>query len=138
MQLSLFNLSEYEGERQGDTSGGALFRKKPIVVEATRWFKNGDHPGDDCHMVYPDPGSTTQFEPFLSEGRVVRRFRLPDIPCSRLCVNCGKPMEDHGRIETLEGEMIVCPGDWIITGVNGEHYPRKPDIFEMTYEPVPE
>lgn len=27
-------------------------------------------------------------------------------------------------------------GDWIITGVKGEHYPCKPDIFAQTYEPV--
>lgn len=39
-------------------------------------------------------------------------------------------------INTLEGDHIVTPGDWIITGVKGEHYPCKPDIFEMTYEPV--
>ena len=36
-------------------------------------------------------------------------------------------------ISTLEGT-----GDWIITGVNGEQYPCKPDIFEKTYEPVNE
>lgn len=39
-------------------------------------------------------------------------------------------------IETLEGRMEASLGDWIITGVKGEHYPCKPDIFEMTYEPV--
>ena len=39
-----------------------------------------------------------------------------------------------GYIKTLEGEHIVTPGDWIITGVKGEHYPCKPDIFEATYE----
>jgi len=33
-----------------------------------------------------------------------------------------------------EGGHIVTPGDWIITGVAGEHYPCKPDIFELTYE----
>ena len=33
-------------------------------------------------------------------------------------------------ISTLEGDMIASPGDWIITGVNGEQYPCKPDIFE--------
>ena len=29
-------------------------------------------------------------------------------------------------------------GDWIITGVNGEKYPVKPDIFEkrMKYFPI--
>lgn len=37
-------------------------------------------------------------------------------------------------IETLEGNMKVSPGDWIIKGVNGEFYPCKPDIFEKTYE----
>jgi len=37
-------------------------------------------------------------------------------------------------IDTLEGPMYVTPGDWIITGVKGEHYPCKPDIFELTYE----
>lgn len=40
-------------------------------------------------------------------------------------------------IYTLEGSMSVSNGDWIITGVKGEKYPCKPDIFEMTYELVP-
>ena len=42
------------------------------------------------------------------------------------------------NIETLEGVMHAEPGDWIITGVNGERYPCKSDIFEKTYEPVPD
>ena len=36
-------------------------------------------------------------------------------------------------IETLEGTMHASVGDYIITGVNGEQYPCKPDIFEKTY-----
>ena len=39
-------------------------------------------------------------------------------------------------IETLEGTMHASVGDYIITGVRGEQYPCKPDIFEQTYEPV--
>lgn len=39
-------------------------------------------------------------------------------------------------ITTLEGFHRVTEGDWIITGVKGEKYPCKPDIFEMTYEEV--
>ena len=39
-------------------------------------------------------------------------------------------------IHTLEGDMIASPGDWIITGIIGEKYPCKPDIFEETYEKV--
>ena len=39
-------------------------------------------------------------------------------------------------IETLENTHEVTPGDWIITGVKGEKYPCKPDIFSATYEAV--
>lgn len=39
-------------------------------------------------------------------------------------------------IKTLEGVMTVTVGDFIITGVKGERYPCKPDIFEQTYEKV--
>lgn len=78
------------------------FCKKPVVIEATQWFKHGDHP-----MVK----KTHTFELDL----VTRQ----------------------AYIETLEGNMLVEPGDWIITGVKGEHYPCKPDIFEMTYEAMP-
>ena len=73
------------------------FRKKPVVIEATQWFKHGDHP-----MV-------TLLE-FSKDGWII----------------------------TLEGGHIVSEGDWIITGVKGEHYACKPDIFEMTYEHVGE
>ena len=37
-------------------------------------------------------------------------------------------------IKTLEGEMIVSPGDYVIKGISNEFYPCKPDIFEKTYE----
>lgn len=40
------------------------------------------------------------------------------------------------EIHTLEGVMRANVGDYIITGVMGEVYPCKPDIFEATYEPV--
>ena len=39
-------------------------------------------------------------------------------------------------ILTLEGVMRADPGDWIITGIKGERYPCKPDVFAATYEPV--
>jgi hypothetical protein len=42
-------------------------------------------------------------------------------------------------IGTPEGEtMRADPGDWIITGVKGERYPCKADIFAATYEAVEE
>lgn len=39
-------------------------------------------------------------------------------------------------VETLEGVMKGNPGDWLITGVNGEQYFCKNDIFLKTYSPV--
>ncbi len=40
------------------------------------------------------------------------------------------------QIPTLEGVMHASPGDWIITGVQGEQYPCKPDIFAASYKEV--
>jgi hypothetical protein len=109
------------------------YRKKPVVIEATQWFKNGDHPQDACHLVAAPRGQMA----FKSEGKVVRYFRHPLHQAFQNCEHCGGVFQDHGWIDTLEGGHIVCPGDWIITGVKGEHYPCKPDIFEMTYEAMP-
>lgn len=39
-------------------------------------------------------------------------------------------------VETLEGPLMVSEGDWIITGIKGEKYPIKDEIFTLTYEPV--
>ena len=80
------------------------FIKKPVVIEATQWFKHGDHP-----MVKIVMDGT---------GLPVDEWRE----------------SEKGWIETLEGGHYVTPGDWIITGIKGEHYPCKPDIFEATYE----
>ena len=85
------------------------YRKKPVVIEATQWFKMGDHPA----VKKPTTSLHLYWE---------RRQGLPE--------------GSLGEIQTLEGMMHVTPGDWIITSVEGEHYPCKPDIFEMTYEEV--
>lgn len=42
----------------------------------------------------------------------------------------------YGYIQTLEGRMMVADGDWVITGVKGEKYPCRADIFAATYEAV--
>ena len=120
------------------------FRKKPVVIEATQWFKNGDHPLD-----YASPQNGFQNGRLVSipaehrkannwEGDIVRYYRHPGADGDITCKTCKQIMHVHGWIDTLEGGHIVCPGDWIITGVKGEHYPCKPGIFEMTYERVEE
>ena len=39
-------------------------------------------------------------------------------------------------IQTLEGNIKASIDDFIITGINGEQYPCKPDIFYRTYQEV--
>jgi hypothetical protein len=113
------------------------YRKKPVVVEATRWYKSGDHPEDNREEFTGSDG-----EPFLGEGKVVRYYRDPTLDGQYSCGRCGRIMHDRGWIDTLEDGYIpcpghiVCPGDWIITDVQGERYPCKPNIFEATYEKV--
>jgi hypothetical protein len=115
----------------------AKYRKKPVVVDATQWFKNGDHPKDKCYYV--DDKSPDRY---LSEGQVVRYYRTPSCDGSNVCPKCGAYMNAHGWLDTLEGgnggAQVVCPGDFIITGVKGEFYPCKPDIFAATYEEAPD
>lgn len=81
--------------------------KKPIPVKASPWHELGDHP----EVVAYKPSTT----------------RL-------VCDKCGYRLEEHGWISTLEGGHIVCIGDYIITGIEGEHYPCKPSIFNNSYE----
>jgi hypothetical protein len=112
------------------------FRRRPVKITATRWWANGDHPEDGVGDDVTDPVDCSTYERL--EGAVVGFYRHPDVPGERECAHCGHCMREHGWVDTLEGGHIVCPGDWIVTGINGERYPVKPGIFERTYEPVVE
>lgn len=107
------------------------FRKKSVVIEAYRWFENGDHPLDGSEVF-----TEGEFKGKLLEGKLVRYYRRPDVDGYYLCRHCANSMNAHGWIDTLEGGHIVCPGDWVIQGVKGEFYPCKNDIFVETYEEV--
>ena len=39
-------------------------------------------------------------------------------------------------IHTIEGPLTAQPGDWVITGVDGERWPVKKEIFEKTYRVI--
>lgn len=43
---------------------------------------------------------------------------------------------EYGIVKTLEGDMKAQIGDYIIIGLRGEPYPRKPDVFAKKYELV--
>jgi hypothetical protein len=105
-----------------------MFRKKPIVIEAHIWNRNGDHPEDGMETFL-----SGEFKGEKLEGKIVHYYRNPSSPGADKCAYCGRMFHDHGWIDTLEGGYIVCPGDWIIKGIKGEFYPCKSDIFGETY-----
>lgn len=53
-----------------------------------------------------------------------------------VCLCNEVPQGGFPHIHTAEGSLNVSDGDWIITGIAGEHYPCKPNIFAATYEPI--
>jgi hypothetical protein len=98
----------------------AKYRKKPVVIDAEQW--------DGISQI-------GEIKHYFDRSTLITEFSdLPTPTYVDYCKQCGESFLDHGWIETLEGGLIVCPGDWIITGVKGEKYPCKPDIFELTYE----
>jgi len=92
------------------------YRKKPIIIEAERWFKYGDVPEAS---IYP--------------------FSLKyDLPENKkdTCEWCGKPYKEHGKCPTRGGYYIICPGDYIIKSITGEFYPCDPGTFVKNYEEI--
>lgn len=87
------------------------YRKKPVVIEAVQW--TGYNPDEIIGLTFTQAS-----------------LRRKDVPSE----GGGTFLGGGLIIETLEGEMLAMPGDWIIRGVKGELYPCKPDIFETTYE----
>ena len=108
------------------------YYKKPLRVEATQWFKNGDHPLDDCWRR--DGGKE-----YLVEGKIVRYYRSPDNTGKDVCEDCGNIMHAHGWIDNcpIMYQYIVCPGDFVVSGVYWGnvcgsariYFPQKPEEF---------
>lgn len=70
-------------------------------------------------------------EAFQWHGESVAGFERIAVGKTELSTECYNLL-----IPTLEGVMYASEGDYIITGVKGEKYPCKPDIFAATYELV--
>ena len=92
------------------------YRKKPVVIEAIT------------------------FDELVEHGREVSDNLVNGMPWS--FGYRGHPLthenDDCYLIPTLEGTMRMERGDMLITGVKGEIYPCKGEIFAATYEPAEE
>lgn len=76
---------------------------------------------------------TTEFEQFDETSEQCFKFGIIDkaLLTSVESVAYGT---DRYTIPTLEGDMIIHPNDWIATGVEGEHWSVKDEIFKKTYK----
>lgn len=83
------------------------YRKKPVTIEAVQF--TGLNP--------------TEIKNFVGDNCEVEIYDNEVTPPVASIV-----------IHTLEGDMEVSKGDYVIKGVKDEFYPCKPDIFEQTYE----
>lgn len=87
-----------------------LVRKKPIVVEAVQWTGSTESAREVMDWVGSGGGLIWLNDSFADPASL--------------------------HIKTLEGIMEASPGDYVIRGIHGEHYPCKPNIFTATYERV--
>lgn len=90
------------------------FRKQPVVVEAITFDELVEHgKANGANLVAGVPWSFTYM------GHAITHEN-----------------DDCYLIPTLEGTMRFNRGDMLITGVKGEIYPCKLEIFNATYERV--
>ena len=98
------------------------FRKKPVVITAITFDQLVAHGTEQCK----------------AEGR--QSNIVNGMPWS--FSYAGHPIthenDDCYLIPTLEGTMKMGREDMLITGVKGEIYPCKREIFEATYDEVPD
>ena len=122
---------EDEGARRVETLGsrniGAALSDEDELHAATL---SGNH-----KLPGPNEPRTVGSHRFLRKSMIihaVRWFKHGDHPA----VLAGSAGDASAYVETPEGRLRVDVGDWIITGISGEHYPCKPDVFEQLYVTV--
>lgn len=84
-------------------------RKKPVVVDV---------------FLYQREDNITDFVSWVEE--VTGKHNAKSIKYL--------PVSNEWYCRTLEGDMLISKGDYVICGVNKEVYPCKPDIFKKTYD----
>lgn len=91
------------------------YTKKPIPIEAEQFHPEGGESWDDAwKRVYEfsDEVIDLQFDDMTDSGE-----------------------EEYYVYDYLHDTWVqFWRGDWILKGIQGEHYPCKADIFEQTYE----
>ena len=115
------------------------YRKKPVEIEAMRMpevYPVGVDPSSDNYARNLEAAAILDWlRDSLGDGVAPHDHdgTARTIPAGTWSID---PATGKLMIGTIEGQMFVSPGDYVIRGVAGEFYPCKPDIFDATYEPV--
>ncbi len=100
------------------------FRKKPIVISAAQWWPIGD-PKHDPSMLVHRKGNSVDPPDYRQSGDLYQFSTIKGMGDDIFMIRTGRGSSS---------DVQVHPGDWIITGVEGEKYPCSPTVFEQTYE----
>ena len=95
--------------------------KKQVVVEAIQW----DGTLEKALEISQIEGLDSVIEYYLTKTVIIGESTSNS-------VNTSEEIKSF-KIKTLEGDMNVSEGDYIIKGIKGEFYPCKEDIFKKTY-----
>ena len=95
--------------------------KKQVVVEAIQW----DGTLEKALEISQIDGLNSIIEYYSTKTVIIGESTSSS-------VNTTEEIKSF-KIKTLEGDMNVSNGDYIIKGIKGEFYPCKEDIFKKTY-----
>ena len=95
--------------------------KKQVVVEAVQW----DGTLEKALEISQIDGLNSIIEYYSTKTVIIGESTSNS-------VNTSEEIKSF-KIKTLEGDMNVSKGDYIIKGIKGEFYPCKEDIFKKTY-----
>ena len=111
-------------------------QKKPVQIKAVRFIGK---PGE-LHSIM-DWMADNHYVYLVGDANNPDSLRYPDQepnddsrPDKGIYID---PATGLLMIRTLEGDVRVSIGDWIIQGVEGEFYPCKDSIFIKTYDIIP-
>ena len=89
------------------------YQHKPTIIEAFKWNGHGEEDQPPVLRVKAD-------------ARILMGK----------CKLCGETVMKHGRLVGTEVEYRVCPGDYVVKGLDGELYPCSDKVFTQSYEEV--
>jgi hypothetical protein len=97
------------------------YRKRPVEVEAVQ--VTAENVNDVCGWINDGVDEMKQPD---ARSAVYERFFF------------GRPETMVVTVPTLHGDAEAVEGEWVVRGPKGDFWPVRGDIFEESYQEVPE